>query len=142
MDATIKESQPTKRYGAQLNQNLYEGIGFYLNIPIFSRGEWLKTKKLNSIRQTELTQQRQILELTLEKRKITQIQKLLDNKAGQELVKQTIENLQMIYQKSLLLYEEGRINYTELDATFMEWQVKVVELEALKLDHECLKLVE
>lgn len=133
---------PTKRYGDQLNQNLYEGIGFYLNIPIFNHGELLKTKKLNSIKQTERTQQRQILESTLEKQRTLQIQKLLDNKARQELVKQTIENLQIIYQKSLLLYEEGRINYMELETAFMEWQVKVVELEVLKLDRELLTLVE
>ncbi len=133
---------PTKRYGDQLNQNLYEGIGFYLNIPIFNRGEWLKTKKLNELRQTELTQQQQLLELTLEKQQIGQIQKLLDNKSRQELIRQAIENLRVIYQKSLLLYEEGRINYTELETAFMEWQVKIVELEILKLDHECLKLLE
>lgn len=133
---------PTKRYGDQLNQNLYEGIGFYLNIPIFSRGDWLKTKKLHELRQTELTQQQQLLELTLEKQRIGQMQKLLDNKAKQELIKQTIENLQAIYQKNLLLYEEGRINYTELQTAFMNWQVKLVELEVLKLDHEYLKLVD
>ncbi|MNU81327.1 Outer membrane efflux protein [compost metagenome] len=133
---------PTKRYGDQLNQNLYEGIGVYLSIPIFNRGEWLKTKKLNGIKQTELNQQRQLTELVLEKQKITQIQKLLDNKARQELVKQTAENLQMIYQKSLLLYKEGRITYTELETALMECQMKVMELESLKLDHERLKLLE
>ena len=70
------------------------------------------------------------------------MQKLLDNNARQELTRQTIENLQAIYQKNLLLYEEGRINYTELQTAFMNWQVKLVELEALKLDHEYLKLVD
>lgn len=133
---------PTKRYSDQLNQNLYEGIGFYLTIPVFSRGEWLKTKKLNSIRQTELAQQRQMAEWMLEKRRITQQQKLLDNKARQELFGQTAENLRGIYQKSMLLYQEGRLSYTDLETTLMEWQMKVVELEALKLDYELLKLME
>lgn len=132
---------PTKRYGDQLNQNLYEGIGFYLNIPIFSRGEWLKTKKLNDIRQAELAQQRQILELTLEKQRTLQNQKLLDNRARQELLKQTAGNLQTIYGKSVFLYREGRITYADLETAFMEWQLKVVELEALKPDYELLKLL-
>lgn len=132
---------PTKKYRDQLNQNLYEGIGFYLSIPIFNRGEWLKTKKLNDIKQTELNQQRQLTELELEKQRTIRTQKLLDNKARQILVKQTAENLQTIYQKSFLLYEEGRVGYTELETAFMEWQMKVVELEALKLDYEWLTLI-
>lgn len=132
---------PTKRYGDQLNQNLYEGIGFYLSIPIFSRGEWLKAKKLNNIRQTVLLQQRQTLELTLEKQRTLQNQKLLDNRARQELLKQTAGNLQTIYGKSVFLYQEGRITYTELETAFMEWQLKVVELEALKPEYELLKLL-
>ncbi len=133
---------PTKRYGDQLNQNLYEAIGFYLSIPIFSRGEWLKTKKLNDVKQTELDRQRQLTELELEKQRTIRIQKLLDNKARQTMVKQTTENLQITYQKSLLLYEEGRVGYTELETALMEWQMKVVEWEALKLDYEWLNLVD
>lgn len=133
---------PTKRYGDQLNQNVYEGIGFYLGVPIFSRGEWLKAKKLNDIHQTELTQQRQTLELRLEKQRALQIQKLLDNKARQQLLEQIAGNLQTIYRKSVFLYQEGRITYTELETAFMEWQLKVVELEALKPDYELLKLLQ
>lgn len=133
---------PTKRYGDQLNQNLYEGIGFYLSIPIFSRGEWLKAKKLNDIKQTALLQQRQTVELTLEKQRTLQSQKLVNNKARQELLKQIAGNLQTIYGKSVFLYQEGRITYTELETAFMEWQLKVVELEGIKLDYEWLKLLQ
>lgn len=133
---------PTKRYGDQINQNLYEGIGFYLSVPIFNRGEWLKTKQLNSIKQTEIANRKQLAELSFEKQKLEQEQKLLNNKAKQKQVEQMADNLHLIYDKSLLLYEEGRITYTEIETAFMEWQMKLLDYETLKLDYETLKLYE
>nr|WP_294860152.1 TolC family protein [uncultured Fluviicola sp.] len=131
---------PTKRYGDQINQNLYEGIGFYLSVPVFNRGEWLKKKQLNSIKQTEISDRKQLAELSFEKQKLEQEQKLLNIKAKQNQASQMADNLKMIYDKSLALYEEGRITYTEIETVFMEWQMKVLDLETLKLDSELLKL--
>lgn len=133
---------PTKRYGDQINQNLYEGIGFYLSVPIFNRGEWLKKKQLNSIKQTEISKRKQLAELSFEKQKLEQEQKLLNIKAKQNQVSQMANNLKMIYDKSLALYEEGRITYTEIETVFMEWQMKLLETEITKLDLELLKLYE
>lgn len=133
---------PTKRYGDQINQNLYEGIGFYLSIPLFNRGEWLKTKQLNSIKQTEVSDRKQLAELSFEKQKLEQEQKLLNIKAKEKQTNQMAENLKLIYDKSLALYEEGRITYTEIETVFMEWQMKLLESETTKLDLELLKLYE
>lgn len=136
------DGNPTKRYGDQINQNLYEGIGFYLSVPIFNRGEWYKTKQLNSIKQTEITNRKQLAELSFEKQKLEQEQKLLNNKAKQKQIEQIAYNLQLIYDNSLLLYKEGRINYTEIETAFMEWQIKLLDYETLKLEYETLKLYE
>lgn len=133
---------PTKRYGDQINQNLYEGIGFYLSIPIFNRGEWLRTRQLNSVKQTEVRDRKQLAESSFEKQKLEQQQRLLSSRAKIEQTRQMAKNLQLIYNKCLLLYSEGRSTYIELETAFMEWQEKLIILEALKLDYEIIKLYE
>jgi outer membrane protein len=138
----LTAGNPTKRFGDQINQNLYEGIGIYLSVPIFNRGEWLKTKQLNAIKQTEIDNKKQLAELSFQKQKLELEQKLLTNKAKQEQIKQMANNLELIYKKSLLLYEEGRITYTEIEIPFMDWQIKLLEYESLKLDYEKLKIYE
>lgn len=138
----LVEGNPTKRYGDQINQNLYEGIGFYLTVPLFNRGEWIKTKQLNTIKQTEVSERRQLAESSLEKRKLELEQSILITRAKIEQVKQMTENLHLIYDKSVLLYSEGRSTYIELETVFMEWKEKLIILEALKLDYEIIKLYE
>lgn len=133
---------PTKRYGDQINQNLYEGIGFYLSVPVFNRGEWLKKKQLNSIKQTEISDRKKLAELSFEKQKLEQEQKLLNIKAKQNQASQMADNLKLIYDKSLALYKEGRLTYTEIETVFMDWQMKLLETETTKLDLELLKLYE
>lgn len=136
------DGNPTKRYGDQINQNLYEGIGFYLSVPIFNRGEWLKAKRLNAIKQTEIANRKQLAELSFEKQKLELEQKLLNVKAKQEQIKLMTNNLELVYKKSLLLYEEGRLTYSEIEIAFMDWQMKLLEYESLKLDYEKLKIYE
>ena len=138
----LVDGNPTKRYGDQISQNLYEGIGFYLSVPIFNRGEWLKTKKLNEVQQSEIANNKLLTELYFERQKLEQEQKLINTKAQQEQIRQIADNLELIYKKSLILYEEGRITYTEIETTFMEWQIKVIDYETLKLEYESLKLYE
>lgn len=134
--------EPTIRYNNQISQNLYEGIGLQLSIPIFNRGEWLKAKELYSIKTTEFESDKVKTMLLLEKRKLEITQNRLKLKAELEVNKHIVDNLQMIYEKSVLLYEEGRITYTELETIFMDWQNKLIDLESLKLDGELLKLYE
>ncbi|MNK00437.1 Outer membrane efflux protein [compost metagenome] len=138
----LSPGNPTKPYRSQIRENLYEGIGFYLSVPVFNRGEWLKTKQLHAIRKTELTEKRELAEKTLEKQKLEQEQKQLNAKAALELNKRLTANLEMIRTKSLLLYETGRLTYTELETVLLDWQQKQVETELLKLDYELLQLIE
>ncbi|MDR0803257.1 TolC family protein [Fluviicola sp.] len=133
---------PTKSYRDQISQNLYEGIGLYLNIPIFNRGEWLKTKQLYNVKQSERTSAIAQTEMLLEKQKLELEQKRIKSRSEQELTKQISDNLRAIYDKTILLYSEGRTTYVELETAFMEWQTKLVVLENLKLDSELLSLYE
>lgn len=131
---------PTKPYNTQINQNLYEGIGFYLSVPLFSRGAWFKTKELNRVKESELTQFKQLAELTLDMKKMEREQQLVTKKGELLQVEQIGLNLQLIYDKMVLLYKEGRTTYTEVETTFLEWQMKLVESEGMKLDLEMLKI--
>lgn len=133
---------PTKLYSSQIYQNLYEGIGLYLNIPLFNRGEWLKTKHLNALEQTELTNRKLLADQLLAKEQLELEQKRLNQKAKLDQTKQIADNLQHIYNKSLLLYQAGRITYTEIEAALLEWQMKLIDYELIKMDHETLKIYE
>ncbi len=131
---------PTKSYNDQITQNLYEGIGFYLSVPLFNRGTWFKTKELNRVKVNELTQSKQLAELNLEMRKMEREQQLVTKKAELIQVEQIGVNLQLIYDKTVLLYNEGRTTYTEVDKSFLDWQIILVEIESMKLDLVKLKL--
>lgn len=133
---------PTKSYPDQINQNLYEGIGISLNVPVFNRGEWLKTNQLSAIKQLEIESKREVANRLLEKQQLEQEQQRLNNKINQEQTKKMADNLRLIYTKSLLLYEEGRLTYTEIETALMDWQMKQIEYELLKIDNELLQLYE
>lgn len=132
---------PTKPYSQQIQQNLYEGIGFYLNIPLFNRGEWFKTKQLYRIEQLALNEAIELKKRELEKRTLELEQQLVLKKAVIQQTTQIVANLQGIYDKTALLYQEGRVTYTEVETVFLDWQMKSVELETLKLELETLKLI-
>lgn len=140
-DYTIA-GNPTKPYNDQVSQNLYEGIGLYLSIPIFSRGAWIKSKQIYEIKNTEREATKEQTAILLEKQKVELAQKQIKSRAELEQAKLIASNLQTIYDKTVLLYKEGRSTYTELETAFMEWQTKLVALESLKLDNELLKLYE
>jgi len=133
---------PTKSYADQINQNLYEGIGFSLNVPVFNRGEWLKKSQLNEVRKLEIENKKELADRLLEKQQLEQEQIQLNSKAKLEQTRQLSGNLQLIYEKSLLLYEEGRLTYTEIETVLLEWQLKLIETELLKIDNQLLKLYE
>lgn len=136
------DGNPTKPYQDQVNQNLYEGIGLFLSIPIFNRGAWLKSKQIYAIKSEEREITKEQTAILLEKQKAEMEQKQIKSKAEQEQTKQITNNLKMIYDKTVLLYQEGRATYTELETAFMDWQTKLVALESLKLDSVLLNLYE
>ncbi len=131
---------PTKTYSRQINENLYEGIGFNLNIPLFNRGEWLKTKRLSAVQRTELAHNRELADQLLEKKRLEWEQNRLNMGALQEQNRHMTNNLELIYQKSLLLYEAGRLTYPEIEMTLMEWQQELEEAALLQIDLELLEM--
>lgn len=133
---------PTKSYSRQINENLYEGVGIYLTVPLFNHGEWLQSKRIHSIQQEELENRKELVNQQLEKHVLELEQKILNLKAKQEQCKQMSDNLEIIYTKSLLLYKEGRLTYPEMERTFMEWQLKLAEYKTLHFDLQLLKLFE
>lgn len=133
---------PTKGYFNQVNENLYEGIGFYVTIPVFNQGEWLKTKRLNVIRKAELAGKMELTDQLLKKQLLELEQKYINLRAKQEQNKQLSDNLEIIYTKSLLLYKEGRLTYPEMEMTLMEWQQQLEELEMLQFDLKLLEFFE
>lgn len=133
---------PTKPYYDQLEQNLYEGIGLYLNIPIFSHAAWLKSKQLNIISNKSKEEEIELKTLDLERRRLETEQNMLNQRSEIYQTEQIVSNLQEIFEKTLLLYRDGRVSYLDLEMSFLEWQTKLVALESLKLDNELLKLYE
>ena len=130
------EGSPTIPFHNQFSKNIYEGIGIYLSIPIFSKGTWLKARKMNAIVQHELTLTKDQAILALEKRRLETEQEILAQKTQIILQEKSASNFELIYAKSLLLYQEGRMSYSEMETAFLEWQVKMVEVEVLKLNHQ------
>lgn len=132
-------NNPTKSYRSQINQNLYEGFGLYMSIPIFNSGRWFKTKQLYDVKSSELNSTISQNELLLEKQKIEVEQRQIKNRSDQELTKLSIENFHTIYDKTMLLYNEGQCTYIELETALIDWQTKLIDLELLKLDYILLK---
>jgi len=139
-DFTLTDT-PTKPYQDQLNQNLYEGVGIYLNIPIFNRGIWFKENKLAKVKLNEIEQSKELSTSKLALVKLENEQQLLSKGAEIVTLNEMVKNLETIYSKTNLLYQEEKTSYLELETSFLEWQTKKVELEFLKLECYKLKLV-
>lgn len=131
---------PVFPYGQQINKNLYEGIGVNLSVPIFNKGNYLKSKQLSQITIIELQEKEKLIVQEEEKRKRQQEQQLLFLNA--QFIRQTeiSKNLQVIYDKTLLLYKEGKITYKDMETTFLDWQIKLVELNVTTLSISLIKL--
>jgi outer membrane protein TolC len=128
-------------YSDQLQQNLSENIGISLNVPMFNRGVWLRSKQLSEIKRTQLKESIQMSEHEVEMHLMEIEQTRILKKAEIRQTEQIVANLLTIYDKTLLLYSEGRISYTEVETVFMEWQTKITDLETLKLEFEKLSLL-
>lgn len=56
-------------------------------------------------------------------------------------VEQIGKDLELIYTNTVLLCKEGRTTYSEVEKSFMEWQMILVEIESMKLDYEKTRLI-
>lgn len=133
-------SNPTKPYDDQINQNLYEAIGIYVNIPLFSRGEYLKQKELTNLKKDLIQENQKKIELEHAKRKVELNQKSLALSAEITLEMEVLMTLQQVFDKSQLLYQEGRISYTELEDVNTQLFDKTISIEQLKIDQLFFKL--
>lgn len=139
-DYTLPDN-PTKPYNQQISQNLYEGIGVYLSIPILNRGTWLKSKQLYTTTRQQLSEETKLQQQIILKEQLTLEQKMLSVRAEIVALRQIADNLEIVYNSSLELYAEQRINYTELETSLIDWQTKCVELESKKLEYEKLSIL-
>ena len=133
---------PTKPFDDQIRQNLYEGIGIYLNIPILNRGTWQKAQKTNFIHSEEITLEKELKQLEIEKKSAEMNQRQLQKRIEINALEQIVSNLEEVYNKSLELYKVERMTYTELESALMDWQAKFVELETKKLELIGVKLLD
>jgi outer membrane protein TolC len=139
-DYTLPDT-PVKPYFDQLSQNLYEGVGLNLQIPLFNKGSLLKSTELRRISEQENRQQSQLSQLRLKQQKAELEQQLLFMKATE--VQQTIVagNLRTIFEKSVLLYQEGKLSYREVETALIDWQIKQFEVESTIIQHTKLRLL-
>lgn len=132
----------TVAYGDQLNRNLYQGVGLLLNIPIFNRREWHRNKYLYSLSLENLADHKEIAELQVQKREARLEQELLTKKSNQLLYQEIASNLKVVFEKSFLLYQEGKLPYRELEESFLEWQQSQLEAEIIQLEYAEMQLFE
>lgn len=132
---------PVKPYGDQLSQNLYEGVGFSLQIPLFNKGTLLKARSIQQLTQTENLQLTALTQLQLEEKKAELEQQLLYTKASETRQSAIADNLKAIFDQSMLLYAEGKLTYKDIESAITDWQAKLSEVARLRLQHDKLQLL-
>lgn len=130
---------PTIPFSEQINKNLNEGVGINLSVPIFNRGSYLRAKQLTELNIQEFQELEKYKELEKEKR-------ILQYKSQQYYLESEIfqlkiiaANVELIFEKTLQIYKEGKISYREVELTYLDWQSKQIELNLKELENEVLK---
>ena len=130
---------PTIPFSEQINKNLNEGVGINLSVPIFNRGSYLKAKQLAELNIKELQGLEKFKEFEKEKR-------ILQYKSQQYYLESEIfqlkiitSNVELIFEKTLQVYKEGKISYREVEFAYLDWQSKQNELNMKELENEVLK---
>lgn len=126
---------PTIPFTDQVNNNLYESISLNLNIPLFNKLEFVKSKRLSAITKQELDLKEKGLILEIEKINVQQKEEQLTLNAQIILTESLIQNLSTIYEKMVLIYKEGKISYFELVATMNELSAKEIDLINYRLEY-------
>lgn len=107
---------------------------------MFSRGEYLKQKELTNLKKDLIQENQKKIELEHAKRKVELNQKSLALSAEITLEMEVLMTLQQVFDKSQLLYQEGRISYTELEDVNTQLFDKTISIEQLKIDQLFFKL--
>ena len=122
----------------QIRNNLYQGIGFSLSLPIFNRGDLVKKIKTFNITINEQETLVKIKTIELEKKKLEIKNQLEFLQENIRLQKSICFDKELIYQTSKTLYFEGKIRLIELEKLQTDWfnalqYANELEIEALKL---------
>jgi outer membrane protein len=126
---------PTISFTDQVNNNLYESISLNLNIPLFNKLEFVKSKRLSAITKQELDLKEKGLIQEIEKINVQQKEEQLTLNAQIILTESLIQNLSTIYEKMVLIYKEGKISYFELVATMNDLTTKEIDLINYRLEY-------
>ena len=129
---------PIIPFDQQFNHNAYQGIGFYLNVPIFNKGELFKRQKLFKILKTEQTQLIEYKKLEIEKKKIDLSDQKQNLEITLEIQKGILRDKESIFKMNQLLYLEGRIRLSEVEKVETEYYAYLntimdLELELIKI---------
>ncbi len=126
---------PTIPFTVQVNNNLYESISLNLNIPLFNKLEYVKSKRLSALTKQEINLKEKGLILEIEKINVQQKEEQLTLNAQIILTESLIQNLSTIYEKMMLIYKEGKISYFELVATMNDLTTKEIDLINYRLEY-------
>jgi outer membrane protein len=131
-------SNPTINFDNQIRNNLYQGIGFSLSLPIFNRGDLVKKIKTFNITKNEQETLVKIKTIELEKKKLEIKNQLEFLQENIRLQKSICFDKELIYQTSKTLYFEGKIRLIELEKLQTDWfnalqYANELEIESLKL---------
>ena len=133
VDVFDLQSAPME-YGDQLDLNLYQNVGFQLNVPIFNRGDYVKKRALQEVKEDELKRQAEFLEVDLRRKQI-EVELLRKSLSDQKLeLERSVGNLENIYTVTMEVYANGKITFSELQDVFVEWQSELVKLEAVRFE--------
>lgn len=131
-------STPIINYDNQIRNNLYQGIGFSLSLPIFNRGDLIKRFKTYNItkQEQEILVSNKTIELEKKKLEIkNQLEFIQENIRIQKAI---CSDKETIFQISQSLYLEGKIRLVELEKIQTDWMnalqlANELEIESLKL---------
>jgi len=120
---------PPMPYRNQLDLNLYQNVSIQVNIPLFNKGEYLKNKRIQTIKEAELSAQTALLETQLELRKQEVDLQYNSIEAQLKGLEMSVENLKEIYEAMLELYKAGKVVFNDVENAFQEWQTEVLNYE-------------
>lgn len=129
---------PIIPYSQQINQNLYQGANFTLNVPVFSRGEWYRQQKIFEINKNEQQELIEFKEVEIEKKKgEIQIQ-IRYLETALTMQKEILKDKESVFQITQVLYLEGRIRLNELEIVEAEYYnylqtIQDLEIELMKI---------
>ena len=132
------EGAPVIPFSQQFNHNAYQGIGFYLNVPIFNKADGFKLKKLYEISQSEQALLIEFKGLEIEKRKLEIASQKQNLEESLIIHKGILKDKETIYKMNQLIYLEGKIRLSEVEKVEVEFYshlntIQDLELELIKI---------